>query len=81
MDHDQYRNKHRKTQIRMRRVKDFTMAALILAIGLLMFLGDKISVLQPLMQDKDPLLKNIFGSLCLLYGGFRLWRAATLKDY
>lgn len=81
MDNEQYRNTHKKNQIRMRRVKDFTMSSLILLIGLLMFFGEKIPALRPLMEQKDPLLKNIFGALCLLYGGFRLYRTITQRDY
>lgn len=65
----------------MRQVKDFTMSVLILLIGLLMFFGHKINALKPIMENKDPLLINIFGGLCLLYGGFRLYRTITQKDY
>ena len=46
MDNEQYRKTHRKNQVRMRQVKDFTMSILILAIGLLMFFGKKIMILR-----------------------------------
>lgn len=65
----------------MRQIKDFVMSVLILLIGLFMFFGNKINVLKPIMENKDPLLTSIFGGLCLLYGGFRLYRTITQKDY
>jgi hypothetical protein len=66
----------------MRSVADFTMAALILIIGILMTFGDKLGIpaLTELMQSKDPVLRYSLGGLCFLYGGFRLYRAFK-KDY
>ncbi|MCU7693603.1 hypothetical protein ACFSPU_11300 [Haoranjiania flava] len=81
MDNRDLRERNRKSYIKMRQVKDFTMSVIILLIGLLMFFGNKINALKPIMENKDPLLLNIFGGLCLLYGGFRLYRTITQKDY
>ncbi len=81
MDNEKYRQNRRSGYARMRMVKDLTMSIIILAMSFLMFFGNKIPALQPIMQDKDPMLVNIFGGLCLLYGGFRLYRSITQRDY
>ena len=57
----------------MRMVYDFTMAGLILAISVILFFGDKFNF--AVIADLEPLMRYGFASLCLLYGGFRLYRA------
>ncbi len=66
----------------MRSVADFTMAAIILVIGIIMLLGDKLGIpaLTQLLLSRDSLIRYMFGGLCLMYGGFRLYRAFK-KDY
>lgn len=78
-----YRGNQRNGYVQMRSVVDFTMAGLILAIGLIMLLGDKLGVkaLNELLQQRvDSTMRYLFGSLCVFYGGFRLYRAIK-KDY
>lgn len=58
---------------------DITRALLIIGIGVLVLLGDKMKV--SLMVGLDPILKYIFGSICLLYGGFRLYRGIKGDRY
>lgn len=81
MNTERNRNERRGNYVRMRFVKDITMSIIILSMSFIMFFGNKIPALQPIMQDKDQTLGYAFGALCLLYGGFRLYRALTMKDY
>lgn len=77
---EDFRKHQRKRYSNMRAVKDIVMALIILSIGFLMFFGKHFQSLQGLMQNKDPLILNIFGCLCVLYGGFRLYRGIK-RDY
>ena len=61
-----------------RSIKDITMATLIVGSGVLM-LGAKWFKLDQVL-NVDAEFRTIFGSLCLLYGGFRLYRGFK-KDY
>ncbi|GAB3365339.1 hypothetical protein GCM10027566_35880 [Arachidicoccus ginsenosidivorans] len=76
----QVRERNRKRYNNMRSLKDIIMAAIILAVGVLMFFGDKFQFTRILMANKDPMIKYIFGGLCALYGGFRLYRGIK-QDY
>jgi hypothetical protein len=67
-----YRDKQRKNYIVMRVVYDVAMGILILGIGALMFFGNRLNIYA--VQQLDPVIKYIFGSLCVIYGGFRLYR-------
>lgn len=58
-----------------RQVRDFTMSGLILAMAVIMLLGNYISFTKAFVVDLDPILKYLFGGLCLIYGSFRLYRA------
>lgn len=66
------RSKQRKSYIIMRMIYDFSMAALILGMGVVMFFGEAMNIHQ--IAELDTLMRYLFGSLCLLYGGFRLYR-------
>jgi uncharacterized membrane protein YfcA len=48
------------------------MSFLILGMAVVMFFGAKLGIKQ--FIDVDPLFRYLFGSVCLLYGGFRLYR-------
>ena len=61
-----------------RRIYDFTMAILILGSGVLMLGAKWFNVDQMLNIDAD--FRAIFGTMCLLYGGFRLYRGIK-QDY
>jgi hypothetical protein len=60
----------------MRMVYNITMGILILAVGVMMFLVNYayIKGLSEQVSKLDPLVRYLFGGLCLLYGGFRLYR-------
>lgn len=62
----------------MRMVYDFTMAGLIIGMSVILLFGDKFGL--PLIADLDSFLRYSFGALCLLYGGFRLYRGFK-RDY
>ncbi len=66
------REKSERTYRIFRSIYDYTMAALILGSGVLM-LGAKWFHLDAIMNAGSD-FRYIFGSLCLLYGGFRLYR-------
>jgi len=61
-----------------RRIYDFTMATLILGSGVLMLGAKWFRLDQILNIDAD--FRAIFGAMCLLYGGFRLYRGIK-QDY
>jgi len=61
-----------------RRIYDFTMATLILGSAALM-LGAKWFHVEQVMNI-DAEFRMIFGIMCLLYGGFRLFRGFK-QDY
>ena len=62
----------------MRTVYDLGMGIIIFGVGLVMFFGGKLHIQR--IEEMDPLMRNLFGSLCVLYGGFRLYRGIK-KDY
>ena len=61
-----------------RKIYDFTMATLILGSAVLM-LGAKWFKVEQIMNI-DAEFRMIFGVMCLLYGGFRLYRGLK-KNY
>ena len=62
----------------MRTVYDLGMGILIFGVGLIMFFGNKLGIER--IAEMDSLMRNLFGGLCILYGGFRLYRGIK-KDY
>ena len=71
-----YRNRTRKSFATMRTIYNLTMAVLILAMAIVMFWGDKFNndFINNIVSELDPVIRYLFGGLCLLYGGFRLYR-------
>ncbi len=74
------RQSDRRGYLLFRTMRDFTMATLILAMAFLLLVGEHISLTRQLVLSVEPLMRYMFGGLCLLYGGFRLYRAIR-KDY
>ncbi len=70
------RERQRKSYILMRSVYDIGVALFIIIIGIIMMFGDKLGIpaLAEFVENRDPFLLKLFGSLCFLYGGFRLYR-------
>ncbi|MBC7652459.1 MAG: hypothetical protein H7101_11990 [Deinococcales bacterium] len=73
-----FREKQRNSYLTMRMVYDFGVACLILAMAAAMFFAEKLNI--PQIVEKDIMLRYIFGAVCLLYGGFRLYRGIK-RDY
>ncbi len=73
-----FREKQRNSYLIMRMVYDFGVACLILAMAAAMFFAEKFNIQQ--IMEKDKILRYMFGSVCLLYGGFRLYRGIK-RDY
>ena len=71
MDND-FRSRQEKSYILMRRIYDFSMSFLILGMAVVMLFASKLGIVQ--LIDVDPLFRYLFGGICLLYGGFRLYR-------
>lgn len=76
------RDKQRKNYNLVRSIRDFTMAALILAMGFLLLVGEKLKIelVMSLNETWGKEFCYFFGGICLLYGGFRLYRGIK-KEY
>lgn len=71
-----FKERREKNYIKMRRIRDITMAALILVIGILALFADYFGLVLTI----DNTIRYLFGALCILYGGFRLYRGIK-QDY
>ncbi|MBS1746106.1 MAG: hypothetical protein JST21_08050 [Bacteroidetes bacterium] len=74
----EYRNRNKKSYIQLRMVYDFTMASLILGVGIILLFGNKFGL--PIIGDLDSNIRYGFGALCLFYGSFRFYRGIK-HDY
>ncbi|MEY3538606.1 MAG: hypothetical protein RL188_23 [Bacteroidota bacterium] len=72
------REKSEKSYRFFRRIYDFSMSALILGIGFLLLMAKYFKMDMVLNIDND--FRLIFGTMCMIYGGFRLFRAVK-QDY
>ncbi len=73
MDND-YKSRRQKSYTNMQTVYNVSMGILITGIGVMMFFNEEIGLNLSDKFDGDSLMIYLFGSLCLLYGGFRLYR-------
>lgn len=62
----------------MRMTYDLTMAILILGMALVLFFAEQFKIQQ--IMEADLGFRYMFGGICLLYGGFRLYRGIK-RDY
>ena len=74
---NELREKRNKRYANMRAIIDFGMGALYLAVAFLMFFADKIGFDW---IGFDKVFRYIFGAICLLYGGWRIYRGIK-KEY
>jgi uncharacterized membrane protein len=70
---NEFRDKQKKSYNLMRMSYDLTIAVLLLGMAVIMLFADKLNVEQLLDKDNE-FFRYFFGGLCLLYGGFRLYR-------
>lgn len=73
-----FRERQRKNYLRMRTIYDITMVILLLGMAVLMLFGSLMKI--DFITDIDKLFRFLFGGLCALYGGFRLYLAIK-QDY
>jgi hypothetical protein len=73
-----YRERNQKRYILFRRIKDISMSTLFLGVGFAVFFIEKLGM--DLVFTAEPVYRNFFGSICLLYGAFRLYRGIK-QDY
>jgi hypothetical protein len=56
----------------MRMTYDLVMAVLFLAMAVVMLFAEQLRLAQ--LAETDATFRYLFGGVCLLYGGFRLYR-------
>ncbi len=74
----EYRDRNKKSYVQLRMVYDFTMAGLILGVGIILLFGNTFGL--PIIEDLDSTMRYGFGALCLFYGSFRVYRGIK-HDY
>ena len=62
----------------MRMTYDLAMAFLILGMAVVMLFPEKLKIQQ--IMAVDDTFRYLFGGICILYGGFRLYRGIK-RDY
>jgi len=75
---EEYENKKKKQVTQMKSIKDYGMGALILLLGLFFIFHDVLKI--PFGAGDSSTMEKIFGGLCLLYGGWRIYRGYK-KNY
>lgn len=67
-----------KGLIRMRSITNYGMGVFMIVMGFVIFFPTKYTKI--FINQYDPVLINIFGGICILYGGFRIYRGYK-KNY
>jgi len=62
----------------MRMTYDLVMALLILGMAVVMLFAERLKIEQ--IMAVDDTFRYLFGGICILYGGFRLYRGIK-RDY
>ena len=62
----------------MRMTYDLTMAVLILGMSVVLLFSERLKIDQ--ISSIDTTFRYLFGGICILYGGFRLYRGIK-RDY
>ena len=73
---NELRERHRRTADRLRKMKDLTIAILILGMAIVLFFAPQMG----LNLELEPVFRIALGCLFVLYGGFRLYRGLK-SDY
>ena len=78
---EEYERKRKKQVAQMRSIMDYGMGLLILAVGLFFLFRGQLGNFPLNDQLGQPdTLEKIFGSLCLVYGAWRIYRGYK-KNY
>ncbi|MCX6204671.1 MAG: hypothetical protein NTZ19_00275 [Bacteroidetes bacterium] len=75
---ESFRDRQQKSYTLMRMSYDLVMAVLILGMAVVMLFPEKLKIEQIMAVDNT--FRYLFGGICLLYGGFRLYRGIK-RDY
>lgn len=75
---ESFREKQQKSYTMMRMTYDLVMALLILGMAVVMIFAEKLKIEQ--IMSIDNTFRYLFGGICVLYGGFRLYRGIK-RDY
>ncbi len=76
---NEFRAKEKKSYNLMRMSYDLTIAVLLLGMAVIMLFADKLGIEQLSGKDNE-FFRYFFGAICLLYGGFRVYRGFK-RDY
>ena len=74
----EFEQRKQKSYTIMRMTYDLTMALLFLGMAVVMLLAEKFKIES--IASIDTVFRYMFGVICLLYGGFRLYRGIK-HDY
>ncbi|MFL9481268.1 hypothetical protein ACI6Q2_00740 [Chitinophagaceae bacterium LWZ2-11] len=74
----EYRNKQRRNYATFRTIYDITMSLLFLGMAGVMFFPVQLHMESFITFDVN--FRYMFGAICVLYGGFRLYRGLK-KNY
>lgn len=71
-----YKERNRKSAALARTIYNVSFGIIVLAVGIVMLLLNQINneTLNSYLGYLDPLLRYLFGGLCLIYGSWRLYR-------
>ena len=72
MEERNFGRKERGKRATLQTVSDITRAVIILGVGVFLFFGSLFKI--EFVIQYDSFLRYGFGAICLLYGGFRLYR-------
>lgn len=77
-----YKERHRKSASVAKVVYNLSFGIIVIVVGLVMLFLNYINstTLNEYLGYMDPLLRYLFGGICLLYGGFRLYRGLKKED-
>ncbi len=77
-----YKERQRRSAAVARTIYNISFGVIVLVVGLIMIFLDKINneTLNEYLGYLEPLLRYMFGGLCLIYGIFRLYRGLK-KDF
>jgi hypothetical protein len=75
---ESFKERQQKSYSLMRMTYDLVMALLILGMAVVMIFAEKLKIEQIMAVDNT--FRYLFGGICVLYGGFRLYRGIK-RDY
>jgi hypothetical protein len=75
---EEYENNKKKQVTRMKSIKDYSMGVLISLLGVFFIFHDQFKM--PIGNDESSTMEKVFGGMCILYGGWRIYRGYK-KNY